>query len=191
MNFHKNLDDEQLFNLIKLGDDIAYKEIYERYFDVLYIHAYKKLQDDAEAQDIVQEVFSILWHKRKEIALQKNLSGYLYTSIRNRIFNYFSHKKVESTYIQSFRSFCLSYENFTDHLVREKELAKIIEMEIQILPPKMREVFELSRKYHLSHQEIAERLNISVKTVKRQVSNALLILRTKLEFMLLIILFLL
>ncbi|MGV3586354.1 MAG: RNA polymerase sigma factor, partial [Adhaeribacter sp.] len=55
------LADHDLFDLVKSEDEAAFKEIYERYFDVLYIHAYKRLQDKEEAQDVIQEVFTVLW----------------------------------------------------------------------------------------------------------------------------------
>ena len=71
-----------------------------------------------------------------------------------------------------------------DSLVRERDLARRIEAEIQSLPPKMRAVFELSRKEHKSYKEISDYLNISDKTVKKQVNNALHILRTKLTSLL-------
>lgn len=72
----------------------------------------------------------------------------------------------------------------TDHVIREKQLAALIEKGISDLPPKMKEVFELSRKQKLTHKEIAEKLNLSEQTVKKQVNNALKILRVKLGTML-------
>ncbi|MNY64348.1 RNA polymerase sigma factor [compost metagenome] len=87
---------------------------------------------------------------------------------------------MESKYISSISEFAEKDNCITDHLVREKELSALIEREILALPPKMREVFELSRKGNLTHKEIAVKLNISEKTVKKQVNNSLKVLRTKL-----------
>lgn len=171
--------DQDLFNLVKLEDSAAFKEIYERYFSVLYIHAYKRLQNREEAQDVVQEVFAIFWNKRESILLTGSLPAFLYTAIRNRIFNIFSHKQVESNYIESLQHFINQGVCQTDHLVREHELVAMIDKEIASLPPRMQEVFQLSRNQYLSHKEIALELNLSEQTVKKQVNYALRVLRTK------------
>jgi len=177
---YHTLEDQELFDLIKSEDEAAFKEIYERYFDVLYIHAYKRLQDKEEAQDVIQEVFTALWDKRGHIFLTSSLPAYLFTAVRNKIFNKLSHKKYERSYLQSLQQFIHKGVCQTDHLVRENQLQTLIEKEIAALPPKMQEVFSLSRNAHLSHKEIAAELNLSEQTVKKQVNNALRILRTKL-----------
>ncbi|KAA5549627.1 RNA polymerase sigma-70 factor [Adhaeribacter rhizoryzae] len=174
------LTDPDLFDLVKSEDEAAFKEIYERYFDVLYIHAYKRLQDKEEAQDVIQEVFTALWDKREYIILTSSLPAYLFTAVRNKILNTLSHRKYESSYIQSLQQFINKGICQTDHLIRENQLQTLIEKEIAALPPKMQEVFSLSRNAHLSHKEIAAELNLSEQTVKKQVNNALRILRTKL-----------
>lgn len=177
---YHTLADQELFDLVKSEDEAAFKEIYERYFDVLYIHAYKRLQDKEEAQDVIQEVFTALWDKRVHIFLTSSLPAYLFTAVRNNIFNKLAHKKYEVSYLQSLQQFINQGVCQTDHLVRENQLQALIQKEIAALPPKMQEVFSLSRNTHLSHKEIAAELNLSEQTVKKQVNNALRILRTKL-----------
>lgn len=172
--------DQELTDLLRSADRRAFSEIYDRYWAVLYLHAKRMLRDDDEAQDIVQELFTHLWKKSAEIDFTIKLSSYLYKAVRNRIFNHLEHRKVVHDYQQSLIEFMDSSAAAADELVRERELALIIEQEIQALPPKMREVFELSRKQHLSYKEIGAQLGISEHTVKRQVSNSLSILRTKL-----------
>ncbi|MNY42681.1 RNA polymerase sigma factor [compost metagenome] len=112
--------------------------------------------------------------------LSSKLSVYLYGAVRHKFFNSLDHEKVKANYRASLSTFIDSGEYTTDNLLREKELIHLIEKEVSLLPPKMREVFELSRKEHLSHKEIAGRLNISDKTVKKQMNNAIKILKVKL-----------
>lgn len=172
--------DEDLVSLLKEGDHLAYEIIYHRYFRLLFVHAYKKLRDREQAKDIVQELFTNLWVKRDILNFTTNISGYFFTVINNKIVDYFLHKGVQEKYIASFSGF-LNTENIkADHLIREKQLALLIQNEIKQLPPKMREIFEMSRKEYLTHKQIAEKLELSEKTVDRQVSNALFRLRTKL-----------
>src|SRR5690606_33478835 len=144
----------------------------------LYVHAYKRLRDREESRDVIQEIFAVLWEKRGQIVPRGHLSGYLYTAVRNRIFNIVAHKQVANTHLQSLQAFIHRGECQTDHLVREKEFRAIIDEEIAALPDKMQEIFELSRTKYLSHKEIASELKLSEHTVKKQINNALRILRT-------------
>jgi len=174
------ISDEELATLLKNGSVDAYTEIYNRFKGVLYMHAFNKMRNREDARDVVQEVFSILWNKREVIVFQTTLAGYLYASVRNKIINMIAHQDVASSYIASFQHYLGQESVKTDYLVREKQLKALIELEIAALPPKMRVVFELSRKANLSHKEVAEELQLSEKTVKKQVNNALKILRSKL-----------
>lgn len=186
MRSYQTLPDQDLFELVKLGNDTAFKTIYNRYFDAMYIHAYRKLNDREEARDVVQEVFANIWSKRTVLVLKISLQAYLYISIRNRILNIIAHKHVQSVHIQSLQHLINQGVCQTDYLVREKELRAIIEEEIAALPNKMQEIFEMSRSQYLSHKEIASALDLSEHTVKKQVNNALRILRTKLGILVLL-----
>ncbi|WDF77134.1 RNA polymerase sigma-70 factor [Mucilaginibacter sp. KACC 22773] len=177
---YKSYSDFELAELLQSGDQLAYTEIYNRFHGALYIHVFNKLRNREEARDIVHELFSSLWYNCRNLSLKTTLSGYLYTSARYKIFDFISHKDVESKYIQSIGKFIEQDDCITDHLVREKELNAMIENEIAALPPRMREIFELSRKQNFTHKEIAELLGLSEKTVKKQVNNSLKVLRSKL-----------
>ena len=179
MTLYTTLTDHELVAFLKDGDKTAFTEIYNRYKGLLYIHAYNRLRNQQEADDVVHELFASLWTKREDLFLKTHLSGYLYQAIRNRIIDVISHKKVASAYMISLQHFIDHSEAVTDHLVRENELSALIEKEISALPAKMREVFELSRKANLSHKEIAGKLELSEMTVKKHVNNALKILRSK------------
>jgi RNA polymerase sigma-70 factor (family 1) len=177
---HSDLNDFALMSLIKQDNHNAYREIYQRYTGILYAHAYSRLQDREEAKDVVQDVLSHLWFKRHTVVFQTNISGYLYTSLRNKIINKIAHQKIERKYSDSLQEYIDHGSADADQLVRFNQLKKIIEQEVANMPEKMREVFKMSRESHLSHREIAEELGIAEKTVKNQVNKALKILRTRL-----------
>jgi RNA polymerase sigma-70 factor, ECF subfamily len=189
MHTYQNFSDQALILLLQQGNKEAYAEIYERYKNLLYNHAYKKLGNQEEVKDVLQELFTNLWNKRADIPVTMNLSGYLYAGIRNRILNLLSHKQVENKYIASLQQFIGEEAYTTDLAIREKEFAALIQKEIDQLPPKMREVFLLSRSAYLTHQEIAERLSISEQTVAKQVTNALRILRVRLGSLIILLIF--
>lgn len=177
---YSQISDSDLQHLLMTGDPHAFTEIYDRYKGVLYQHGLNMLKDRDEAKDILQELFTSIWTNRDSIQIQTNLSGYLYKCLRNRVLNQIAHRHVESKYILSLEKFIARGEYITDHRVRERQLAELIEKEIDALPPKMREVFRLSRVSNLSHKEIAEELSLSEQTVRTQVRNALRLLRVKL-----------
>ncbi|MBO9675742.1 MAG: RNA polymerase sigma-70 factor [Sphingobacteriaceae bacterium] len=180
MRGYGSYSDSELAFLLTQGDELAFTEIYNRFYGLLFIHASKRLSDDEEAKDVLHQLFESLWLKRLQVAPDGNLSAYLYTAVRNRVLDVFAHQKVESKYTESLQDFIDQDHVSTDYLVREKQMARLIEQEIDALPPKMREIFILSRKEHKSHKEIALELGLSELTVKTQVKKALRILKSRL-----------
>lgn len=174
------ISDQELTVHILNHDHQAYIELYNRYHGLLYVYACKITHDELEAEDIVQEVFIYLWEKRTVIKITSSIASFLYSAVRYKFFNLLDSKKVRTDYSRSFQSFIDEGVCTTDEYVREKELAGLIEREISMLPDKMREIFELSRKEFLTHKEISKRLNISEKTVKNQINNSLKVLRARL-----------
>ncbi len=185
-----DLSDEALLSMIRIGDHNAFKEIFRRYNSPLYVHAYNKLRDTDDADDVIQEVFSRLWSRREQLEENNNLKAYLFKAVRNQIFDLLRHKKVITVYENSFNSFDTKNYLITDYLVRERQFALMIEKEIASLPARMREVFELRRKEHLSNKAIALRMGISEATVANQMKKALRSLRTKLGLFTAIIIYL-
>lgn len=180
---YSNLPDTTLTSLLKEGDQLAFTEIYNRHWKLIYAHVYKMLRDEDDAKDIVQEVFGNLWIKAASIKSNLNIAGLLYTAARNKVFDLIEKNKVRSDYIGEIASFVSDPLNEKVDAIDEKRIMEILEREIQKLPPKMKEIFELSRKDDLSHKEIAARLNISEQTVKKQVQNALKLIKPKLNDM--------
>jgi RNA polymerase sigma-70 factor (family 1) len=177
---YKNFGDEALIASIIDGEHAAFEEVFLRYNTILYNHAFNKLRNHEDAHDTVQDVFYKLWTRRDQLRSGSNLAGYLFTAIRNQIFDLIKHRKVVTAYEESFNSFASAGYLVTDHLVREKLFAALVEKEIAALPARMREVFELRRKESLSNKEIAQRLNIAESTVTDQMKKALKRLRTRL-----------
>ncbi|WP_160070250.1 RNA polymerase sigma factor [Sphingobacterium bovisgrunnientis] len=180
INF-KDLEDDELLNLFNNGFYDAFTEIYIRYSPELYRHALRMLNDKESAQDVIQEVFTNLWINKSSINFKSSPKNYLYTSVRNKILDLIAKEKSQTKYIASLEDFIHNGNYITDNLIREKELAAVIEQEITNLPPKMREVFELSRKEYKSYADIAQELNMAENTVRKHITKALSKLRPKIS----------
>ncbi|MGO4699600.1 RNA polymerase sigma factor, partial [Paenibacillus sp. 2TAB26] len=105
MTDYSEFNDSELANLLKEGNQYAYTEIFERYKGLLYKHAFRLLNDQEEANDIIQDLFLTLWQKKAELNFRTSLSSYLYSAVRNRIFDLISHQKVASKYLDSIKVF--------------------------------------------------------------------------------------
>ena len=174
------LSEYELIVLLKKGDQTAYTTLYDRYSKLLFSHAYQKIGDPDVVQDVLQDVFLNLWNNRAQLSENDNLSGYLYTAVRNKTLNIIAHSKVRDVYATSILEYSQSGSITTDHLIRERQFAELIEKEIAALPEKMREIFLLSRKGHLKNRQIAEQLNLSEHTVATQIKRAIRILKDRL-----------
>jgi len=190
---YSTLSDSEICNRIRQSDHLAYAEIYHRYFDAVFQHAFRKLGDEEAAKDVVQEVFVNLWEKRSAYNIEINPKGYLFTAVRNRIINFWAKENIRSAYWDTFRDNREIEQRMnasTDHKIREEQLKAYINQQIEDFSPRMREVFQLSRVEDLSYKEIAEELNITEGNVAKQISNALKVLRTKIGAMLLMLIIL-
>lgn len=189
MVLYREFSDTELIGLLKSGDKTAFTEIFNRYQSLLYIFAYKRIGEREEAKDLIHELFLTLWEKRESLNISGSLPAYLFTILKNKIFDLYKHKKVSQRYLDAFQNYLDTNQNGSDYLVRHNDLSAVIEKEIAALPARMREVFELSRKTNLSRKEIASELNLSEQTVKSHMHHALRILKTRLGvFMILLFL---
>lgn len=179
MPVYNKYSDEQLTKLLQAGDESAYTELYNRYWALLFKHAYRMLRDEDDALDVVQEVFTTLWKKAESLTFRHSIAAFLYTTTRNKVLDTIDKRKVRNTYIESLQHFAEKGEYITDNAILEKELSNRIEKEIENLPSKMRHTFLLSKKHNLSHREIAKITETSEATVKKQIYNAMKILRPK------------
>lgn len=180
--FHQEaFSDEALILRIKQRDGEAYTVFYERHRTAMYLSAYHLLRNDEDARDAVQELFATVWQHADRIEPTGNVKGYLYTVLRNRILTAMSRSKYFDEYISSYLAYGPQSVSTTEEAVLARELAQLLEKKVNQLPPKMREVYELSWNDDLSNREIAERMSISEGTVKQHKHQAMRILRGKLQ----------
>lgn len=160
----------------KEGFEILYKE----YFEPLCAFVFGVLKDYDASEEIVQNLFVKLWIKRNRIPINTSVKSYLYQAAKNASLNLISHIKVKEKYKQYNQEVIVSSEgNFTNP-AEENDLSNTVQQAIDKLPTKRKEIFLMSRNEGLKNREIAEHLNISIKTVENQMGKALSTLRTEL-----------
>jgi RNA polymerase sigma-70 factor (ECF subfamily) len=172
--------EKKLFLKIKEGDEKAFETLFHFYYAYLCHYAASLVGNDAAAEEIVQDFFVKFWEKRKEISITSSVKNYLFRSVKNQCLNYLQHNKIKNRFAQEtvkeLRTKSVDEDNYI-----EIDLAQKIEDSIESLPEKRKEIFKLSREKGLKYREIAEKLNISIKTVETHMGLAIKTLREKLS----------
>lgn len=145
---------------------------------MLYLAAYNILKDQQACEDIIQELFIKLWNNRHTLHITVSLKAYLYASIRYAVYRQIRNGRVNGEVYEQLLNNFHAPKTYND--IEFKELMEQIGAVVNTLPDKCREVYKLSREEYLTHKQIAERLNISTKTVENHLTKALSYLRTSL-----------
>ncbi|MCC8172432.1 MAG: RNA polymerase sigma-70 factor [Parabacteroides sp.] len=155
------------------GDKNAFCELYIRYKQRLWAYCYSFLKSAQDTDDMIQDIFANLWESKHLVQPGLSFSSFLYTIAKNRILNHLrtTHIKTQvHTYLSQQEA---KPERPADEELEYKDFQRILLRAIELLPPKRRLVFNLSRNERLSRKEIAERLGISVYTVQEHISESL------------------
>ncbi|MCK4406316.1 MAG: RNA polymerase sigma-70 factor [Bacteroidales bacterium] len=171
--------ESNIFERIKNGDEKAFDYIFDTYYTGLCIFANKYVEDIDLAEDIVQELFVKIWVKRGQININNSLKSYLFQSVNNSCLNHLKHLKIRDNYKKHIS--CYETDELHYDTLVEEELNLRIYNSIESLPEKCKIIFKLSRFGGLKYKEIAEKLKISIKTVKVQIGKALKTLRNDLQ----------
>ncbi|TKG93480.1 RNA polymerase sigma-70 factor [Puteibacter caeruleilacunae] len=191
-----NISEQLIIRNLESGDVNTFEFIFREMHAELYAYAGKFIDEQERIDDVVQDAFVYLWEHKNEIEITTSLRSYLFTVVRNNCLQLIRKDKVSGKYkdwaLLELRERELNFYGFENQSIIEKELRDKIETAIGQLPPQCQEVFRLSRLQGLKNREIAEKLDISVKTVEKHMSKALKSLRSDLkDYMPLLISFLL
>lgn len=171
--FWSLMKDNELIALMSQHDKRAFDQIYDRYWEKLFLFLVKVIKNEDDAQDLVQEIFVSLWLRRDNLPVIDSLSAYLFTAARYKGLSYIQANINKNNYLKSLADFLSQPDYSPDQYQAAKELEEVIARKVEGLPSKMRLVYSLSRTEGLSHKQISEKLAISDKTVKKQINNAL------------------
>jgi RNA polymerase sigma-70 factor (family 1) len=172
--------DEELLALLKNGDELAFKEIYNKYWKKLYVVAANRLENELDAEEIVQDIFTSLWIRHRDIAVfDDGLAKYLTVSVKYRVIKTLGKYAVKHKFLQSIPlSTCI--DDSTQQWLAFEELKDELAKYVQQLPEKCQLVFKMSREKGYTQKQISAELDISEKTVEAHLYKAFKILRSKL-----------
>lgn len=182
MSSYNSHTDEQLLPLLKDDNEVAFTEIYNRYWNILFAVAYHRLGNEMEAEGIVQDIFISLWERRRSLMLAHTLRTYLSVAVKYQVIMHLARIKRQKKYEKWLKTTLLKGEDTISEWLSERELKAQIEQCIHQLPKKCRIVFTMKRQ-GIKNAHIADKLHISEKTVEGHVTKALRVLRTSLKLL--------
>jgi RNA polymerase sigma-70 factor (family 1) len=159
-----------------MDDWRAFAEIYERHWYRVFAVAYRKLKSRETAEELVQELFTALWHKRAELTITQ-LEDYLLVAINHRVLTYIRAHRVRAHYADYCRNLATDATQETEETLAVADLSAAFLRGVELLPKKSQEVFRLSRLEHQSVEEIAARLDVTPKAVEYHLTKSLKRLR--------------
>ncbi len=179
--------DDALFARVQKGDEKAFTIVYERYNKLIYVLAYRYLQDKARAEDVVQYVFVKLWEYRATLQIGVSLKNFLFTMAKNHVLNLIRNENTALEKSYEIAQQIAEYEDDLAEKLEKRERISLFYKALGKLPEQKREICLMKLRGDMSNQEIADRLHISVNTVKSHYSEAVKILRKELLKILMIV----
>jgi len=171
--------DQQLAELLSSGDESAFKIIYDRYWPKLYFVAAKRLNDEQEAEEVVQDIFLNLWKKRATFKLKVNFEHYLAVAVKFEVFKHRAARARQSVLADNLTDQYTGQSNIEWDRYDLQTLQQQLDHTIQTLPAKCKLVFTMSRETDLTNKQIAEKLGISEKAIEKHITYALKTLKTR------------
>lgn len=179
MQDNSTISDKKLVSAIRKGDHLAFDQMFQKYGPTLFSFVVSIIKEEAETEELVQDIFLKIWEKRKELQPELSFKSYLFTIALNAAKKYYRKKLLNDKYKQEL-AIELSRDTTQDLSVLEyQNLLDYIDTIINKLPVARREIFILSKKDGLKNSEIAQKLNISEQTVKNQLVTALKFLKAE------------
>ncbi|QGY43465.1 RNA polymerase sigma-70 factor [Maribellus comscasis] len=181
-----NLTEKELIQNLAIGDSPAFTHVVEVYQERLLHFSFHYLNNREAARDVVQDVFAVIWENHEKFHKVKNLSSWLFTLTKNQCLKKIEHLKVAQKHLSSLRHKQLNLsQDSLSHLDTSplifNEIDSIFRQTLEKLSPQSRRIFEMSRFENKKNREIADELNISIKTVEACITKALKVLRPALK----------
>ena len=177
MKLFENISDSELALRIKAGEKTAFQELFERYAPRIYQFSLSYLKNKADAEELVQDIFLKIWEKREMLDVSKNIKSFIFKVAVNTIYDFIRHKNIENAFNDFARANFETDSNNTWHTVIFDEMTANLKELVAKLPEQQQKIFQLSKEEGLASEEIAEKLNLSKRTVENHLYRAVSFLK--------------
>jgi RNA polymerase sigma-70 factor (ECF subfamily) len=183
-----NLENEILFKKIQKGDIKAFEHLYKSFHPRMFAYAKRFITDTETIKDILQELFSDFWNEKENLKIEISISAFLFKILHNRCIDYLRSRAVKDNFasLSALRLSELKYRYYDFEedpfpTIFMAEINEIVEKVMDNLSPQIREIFQMSRNKGMKSSEIAESLNLSIRTVEKHIYQTLKILKKQLS----------
>jgi RNA polymerase sigma-70 factor (family 1) len=176
-----NTNDSDLARRIKHGEKNAYQELFERYAPIIFQFSLSYLKNKADAEELVQDVFLKIWEKREILDGAQNIKAYIFKIAVNTIYDFIRRKNIEKTFNDFAQVNFNKSSNVTWDTVIFEEMQTTLNELVAQMPEQRRRVFYLSKRKGLTNSQIAQKLDLSKRTVENQLYRALDFLKENLK----------
>ncbi len=170
------LSDKALVKALQKGDIKAFNELYYKYHKKIFAFSLKFLKNKADAEDLIQKIFVIIWEKKENLNPEKSFNNYLFIIARNEIYDLLKKKALTEYYNDQI----LSDTKQEEEDIETKKLVEVMYSLIEKMPERRRQIFLMNRNMGLTYKQIAKKLDITENTVDTQIRNSLNYLRKEL-----------
>ena len=171
-------EDIELLNKLRDGDQVAFAQIYNLYRSKIYLYACNLCKSAETAEEVVQEVFIRIWQKKDQINPELNFDAYIRKTTLNHVLNHLKKIARDKVLQDEVLNYMDAIRHSTDESLLEKELLKTYDEAIALLPAQKKLIYQMSRNEEMTHEQIAEKLNISKNTVKNHMVVATKFIRS-------------
>jgi RNA polymerase sigma-70 factor (family 1) len=158
------MNDKELLGLLSQGDEKAFKQLYDRYWQKMYAYALRLLNDTEQSEDLLQDVFISLWERKRSLDID-NLSAYLFSSVRYAAYNQLKQRNSRDT-LMIIHEVDMPQVEAADHILLSTELQTAYEQLLENMPAQRKRIFKMRYEEDLTTRSIAEHLQIAQKTVQ-------------------------
>ena len=174
-------NEQEILSELKAGNEDAFTVLYHQYSGPMYYNVLKMVKDETLAEEIVQDIFTKIWQKRKVINIDVSFASYIYRVSQNSVIDFFRKMERNRELLERFKKSATSNYLHVEEAVCFKESGLLLQKAIETLPPQQKKVYQLCVVEGCTYKDTAFRMEIGHHTVKEYLSKARLTVRTFLE----------
>ncbi len=170
---HQSLYNEnELLSLLKKGDQEAFAQLYHLYSERLFLNLLKLVKSEQVAEELLQDIFILIWEKRQIIEIQQSFRSYIFRIGENKVSDFFRKAKRDKNLYAQIKAGTSEQYTHIEEALLSRENSELLRKAIEILPPQRKQIFELCKLQGRSYNEVSQQLGISTSTINDHIVKA-------------------